>query len=219
LKNFNDVPLINIDHHQDNSVQGTLNFIDAAASSTCQLLYWLMLAWNKNSIEKFTAEALLCGLLDDSIIFRSQLSDANTLLTASLLIEQGADFQRVKNIILTYKSPFVVRFWGMLLERARNISGKSVSLVSVSKRDFDACKTDESVLGGFVNFWAGLVNSDVVLLLVERGPGLVKGSFRSKKADVAAMAEALGGGGHKNAAGFEFNGTLKEAEQAFVSRI
>jgi nanoRNase/pAp phosphatase (c-di-AMP/oligoRNAs hydrolase) len=51
------------------------------------------------------------------------------------------------------------------------------------------------------------------LLLIECEPNFIKGSLRSesfKGVDVAMIARALGGGGHKYAAGFERSGETLE---------
>jgi phosphoesterase RecJ-like protein len=58
------------------------------------------------------------------------------------------------------------------------------------------------------------------LLLKEHAPGEFKGSLRSRGvADVGAVAQALGGGGHRNAAGFTFRGTPEEAVEAVRSLL
>ncbi|MFC1854732.1 bifunctional oligoribonuclease/PAP phosphatase NrnA [Candidatus Dependentiae bacterium] len=217
---FNGIPLINIDHHQKNSVDCEIKLVDESSASACEVLCWLMLSIKNDSIDKFAADALLCGILDDSIIFRSQLSNAETLRTAAFLIDIGAGFMKAKNAVLTYKPPFVVRFWGMLLRRAKAIQSQSLWVTHVSLKDFSDFGTDDSILGGFINFCAGIVNFDTVLLLTEKEQGRrVKGSFRSKKCDVALVAEEFGGGGHKNAAGFEFEGSLRETENAIVDKF
>ncbi|MCK4499004.1 DHH family phosphoesterase [Candidatus Babeliales bacterium] len=218
-KEFDGIPLINIDHHRDSTFDVEFNFVDQKASSACQVLASFLVAWDESAISSFAAEALLCGLLDDSIIFRSQLSDAKTLRVAAFLIDAGSDFLKVKTRILTYKSSFVVKFWGMVLSRIKNIKGNSLSVASIAQSDFEKFGTDKSVLGGFVNFFAGLVSSDIVLMLVEKEDGTVKGSFRSKYYNVSELANKLGGGGHKNAAGFELVGTLQDAEKEVISKF
>jgi len=56
--------------------------------------------------------------------------------------------------------------------------------------------------------------------LKEHGPGLFKGSLRSRGLiDVGSVAAALGGGGHHNAAGFTFNGTAEDAVAAVVDLL
>ena len=53
--------------------------------------------------------------------------------------------------------------------------------------------------------------ADTTLLLKEVEQGALKGSLRSRGAvDVAAVAGAFGGGGHRNAAGFSTKGTVEE---------
>jgi phosphoesterase RecJ-like protein len=53
--------------------------------------------------------------------------------------------------------------------------------------------------------------ADVACLLKEIQPGVLKGSLRSRGAvDVAAIAAAFGGGGHRNAAGFTSELTVED---------
>jgi len=59
------------------------------------------------------------------------------------------------------------------------------------------------------------VEAGAALLLKEHGPGVFKGSLRSRGvADVGSVAQALGGGGHRNAAGFTFHGSPEGAVEA-----
>jgi bifunctional oligoribonuclease and PAP phosphatase NrnA len=216
---FHHIPLINIDHHRDNSVGGTFTFIDSRASSSCEVLYLLMTAWDKTKISLQACEALLYGVLDDSIIFRTQLTTARTLQVATLLADAGVDYQMIKEQVRNYRAPFVVRVWANLLRNLKTVAGKSISVVQVSLKDLQDAKADRMILGGFVNFVADLIDSDIVLLLVEKQPGVIKGSFRSKRANVAQLAAVFGGGGHVNAAGFEVKGAFDEIERTVLSKI
>lgn len=50
--------------------------------------------------------------------------------------------------------------------------------------------------------------------------GIVRGSLRAKDGtDVAAVAREFGGGGHRAAAGFTFQGTLDQARAALSARL
>ena len=54
--------------------------------------------------------------------------------------------------------------------------------------------------------------TDVALFVKEVEPGKVRGNLRAKgDQDVSEAARQLGGGGHKAAAGFTFDGTPEEA--------
>jgi len=62
---------------------------------------------------------------------------------------------------------------------------------------------------------------DIVGACIETNPNAVKVSFRSKdgdKYDVSKLAVALGGGGHKAAAGANLNMPLAEAKALVVSK-
>ena len=48
---FQTIPLINIDHHVSNTIDGVYNFIDPDSSSACEILYSLLLAWDETAIE------------------------------------------------------------------------------------------------------------------------------------------------------------------------
>lgn len=216
---FRAVPLINIDHHQDNSVGGTFAFVDPSASSSAEVLYLLLSAWDRTKISAQICEQLLYGMLDDSIIFRTQLTTGRTLHIAAALVDAGADYQLIKERVRNYRASFVVRVWAYLLRNLKTITSKSLSVVHVSIKDLQDAKADRMILGGFVNFVADLIDSDIVLLLVEKQPGVVKASFRSKRANVAAIAALFGGGGHVNAAGFEMKGALDDIERAVLAKI
>jgi phosphoesterase RecJ-like protein len=58
-----------------------------------------------------------------------------------------------------------------------------------------------------------LGESRMAMVLTEQADGMIKGSFRTTRddTDVSAIAKALGGGGHKKAAGFTVPGPLASA--------
>ncbi len=59
-----------------------------------------------------------------------------------------------------------------------------------------------------------------IILLLREGDGQVDGSVRTTKGvDATKVVGFWNGGGHKGAAGFEFKGTLEEAERSVVNQI
>ena len=68
--------------------------------------------------------------------------------------------------------------------------------------------TGPEMLDGFINFARGITGVEVAVQLREIGGGEYRVSFRSRgRADVAAVAAQLGGGGHRNAAACRMEGT------------
>jgi len=65
-----------------------------------------------------------------------------------------------------------------------------------------------------VNIINTISDSKFSLLLTEYQDQKIRGSLRSeeyKGVDVSKIAQALGGGGHKLASGFELKGSIKES--------
>jgi phosphoesterase RecJ-like protein len=61
---------------------------------------------------------------------------------------------------------------------------------------------------------------EAVMMLTDLGNGKVKVSLRSSgRVDVHQVAHALGGGGHRFAAGITLNGTLDEARKTMVDTL
>ena len=61
---------------------------------------------------------------------------------------------------------------------------------------------------------------EVGVFLKVKGDNEVKASLRSNEyADVSSVAAALGGGGHKRAAGVTVNGSLSEAKELIIGAI
>ena len=63
----------------------------------------------------------------------------------------------------------------------------------------------------------GVVEADVVMLLKETEDGAVRVSLRSRpQVDVSAIATALGGGGHRQAAGCTIQGPFPLARATLI---
>ena len=73
---------------------------------------------------------------------------------------------------------------------------------------------------GIVNEILSIRSVQVAFVLRAGKNGRVKGSLRSKGTiDVAKVAQSIGGGGHKNAAGITIESTLEGAESIVVKAL
>ncbi len=76
-----------------------------------------------------------------------------------------------------------------------------------------ACGASEVEAEGAVNLLATLDRAQLALLFTERANGAIDVSVRTRSGlDAAALAREFGGGGHPQAAGFELQGGLADAE-------
>lgn len=198
---FKDIPFINIDHHISNSIKGTINLINAKASSTCEELFLIMKQWDKNMVDQYVAECLLFGILYDSQVFHTQSTTAQTLRIAADLVDYNVDLFDLQVDLLANKSPKAIALWGKILSNVSYSADGKAAWVSITQADLKSSGLGAPAVVGLSNFMAEISNVDISMVFYETESGKTKVSLRSKKADVNALAGKFGGGGHKNASG------------------
>lgn len=207
---FKNIPLINIDHHLNNSINGTINFVDTSEPSACNVLYNLLQSWNPSLIDIHVATCLLFGILYDTQVFRTQATNASTLQTASKLIEHGAQLFPLVSIHMGYKNPNQCKLWGHLLAKLATNSECTFAWVHVTKEDLAQFNQTENATEGLSNFLWSFVNADVTAVFTITADGKSDVSLRSKTIDVNTIAQKLGGGGHKHASGITSTRSIQE---------
>ena len=113
-------PDVNIDHHPTNTQFASLNIVVENAVATAEIIYEMALSLG-SPIPLPTAEALLTGLLTDSLGFRTSNSSPKTLRIAAELQEMGADLPELYRKAMLEKSYEAIRYWGKGLGRRMNV--------------------------------------------------------------------------------------------------
>jgi len=204
-----DIPLVNIDHHGDNKLFGTINWIDAKASSTGEMVFELfaIARWHPTPGE---AESLLAAIATDTGFFRFSCTSSKTLSAASSLVASGADISRIYGKIHENRSIHGLRLWGLGLKKARTLHSGRMGLTWLDRNDFKTTKADREECENLVN--SLLTVSGVVLaVLLQEEEGYCRASIRTREpVDARKFAEIWGGGGHLRASGCKIDGTLEE---------
>ena len=87
----------------------------------------------------------------------------------------------------------------------------------MTNKMFEKCGAESGDTEGFINYPRALRSVKVAVFLKETQNGGVSVSLRAKGGcDVAEVAAAFGGGGHRNAAGFRFSGKDVKQVQKMV---
>jgi len=210
--------VINIDHHATNSYFGNLNYVNPSRISTCSILIDLFKKWKVN-FDKELATRLLLGVYTDSSGFSL---DLDSLKAASFLVEKGADYLKVVDV-MKYSLPLnLARYFAFITNEFRivDFKGCKVGISSVSLDDLKEVNLNLSEVRAGINYLQRIGGVDFLFTLIQMGD-FVKGSFRSRKGiDVSLFAKELGGGGHKLAAAFRLGDiSLKEAEKKVFDAI
>ena len=199
-------PLVNIDHHHDNTLFGTINYVDSDASCTAEIV-WKMLDDLGAELTTPVAEALYAGLVTDTGRFMYSNTDARSHQMAGELIDAGVDHNLIyRRIYERLPDPKLKLFARGLSAVQRPLDG-ALTISFLTSDDFAQTGASSDHTEGIVDFLRAVDGTQVAALVREMGqsaPGEWRASLRSSDGsiDVSRIARAGGGGGHPAAAGF-----------------
>ncbi|WP_457606411.1 DHH family phosphoesterase [Nitratifractor sp.] len=192
--------IVNIDHHSSNTRFGTLNIVDPDAVSSSEVAYRLFAP--VVPVKEESATAFYTALISDTRYFTTNNITGETFEIARELIEGGADAAWIARQMLHRRSLASLRILGKALESLRLYEEGEVAVMTVRQEEIAAAGARASDLDGVVDYARSLVTVDVAVLVVEQ-KRQIKVSLRSKGRDLLPVARHFGGGGHREAAGFE----------------
>lgn len=211
--------LVVIDHHVPHEAPGDLRIVSTKAPATCAILADLFLD-SEIEMTPDLATCLLAGIVTDTGSFRFPNTTAHSLRLAARLIEAGGDLPRVSDEVYMSKDPAAVRLMGKAIERLKTDLNEALAWVCLPLQDFQAAGASEEHTEGIVNEILSMKPVQIALVLREGKPGKIRGSLRSRgDIDVASVAQQFGGGGHRNAAGIAFTGSIEDAEREIVAAL
>jgi phosphoesterase RecJ-like protein len=217
-------PLINIDHHHDNTRFGTINHVVEEASCTAEIV-WDLIGALGVEISPTTAEALYVGLVTDTGRFSYESTTPRAHLMAAELIGAGVDVGRLYRQIYEDTPLAKLELLGRALASARRFEDERLMVAVLTGADFAATGADDSYAEGIVDYLRAVKDTKVAALIREVCAGCRAGarkvSLRASDddVDVSAIARAFGGGGHRRAAGFTSDLPASELIDAIRARI
>lgn len=212
VKDLGNPMVVDIDHHVSNERFGHVNIVVTDASSTAEVVHRLLVA-NGVHIDRETATCLLTGVCFDTSTFSNPATSVTALAVGAELLRRGAKFSAVLQHLVRNKPVTSLRLWGIALSRLTWNEKYQVASTIITHEDLATTQADEETTEGLSNFLNAVLNVPTVLVLREMPGGFIRGSFRTTgDRDVSKIAKALGGGGHKKAAGFSVKGRLVEKE-------
>ena len=211
--------LVVIDHHITNEGFGDVAVIDGHSAATGQIVYHLLaeLGW---PITEQVAQCLLTALITDTGRFQYSNTSPETMRVAAELIAAGARPPDISRHVYE-EVPFgYLRASGAALTRARLDTTAGVVATVITQADLSSAGIDWGDIDNLVDTLRLAVEADVAILAKAHDDGRVKVSMRSRgQTDVGSLAAALGGGGHRLAAGFTVEGAPDEVIDTVISMV
>jgi nanoRNase/pAp phosphatase (c-di-AMP/oligoRNAs hydrolase) len=211
--------LLVIDHHASNEMFGTANFIDVSADSTTMMIADMLDTWGK-PIDPEVAHCIYAGLTTDTGSFR--WASARALRLAARLVDIGVDNAALSRTLID-THPFA---WLPLLSRVLGsarllpdaVGGRGLVYAVVENRDWVSSRPEE--VESVVDIVRTTQQAEVAAVFKEVAPQQWSVSMRAKAdVDLAAVASAFGGGGHRLAAGYSTVGSLDHAVASLCAAL
>jgi len=209
--------IINIDHHQSNTMYGSINVVIAEYASASQVAYALF-----EKLYLIDADAATCfyaALLSDTRYFTTASVNEEVFCVAKALVSRGAVPETIAYNFTQRRPLSSVRILEKALASLTLYKEAKVATLCVSKNDIVSSGATVPDMEGIVDYARSLVTVEVALFAMELDEG-IRISLRSKKVDVSRVALAFGGGGHKVAAGFTLTQCgLQESIDIILNKI
>lgn len=211
-----------IDHHP--SPDGSFDIIVSKPqiSSTSELIFRLIYqSGGYVELTKSGAESIYCGMMTDTGGFTYNSADPETFEIISLLLRKGINKDTIYSNVFNNYSEDRFRLLGFILSQRMDVyHDKHSALLYLSNEDQSQFIFTKGDTEGFVNYPLS-IKGIIFATFIREEEGIVKLSFRSRKSfrcnDFAS--EFFNGGGHINASGGEFQGSLEEALKVYYEGL
>jgi phosphoesterase RecJ-like protein len=205
------VPVLVVDHHACGSPFGTHRLIDVEAAATAELVASLIDGLGV-ALTADMATCLYAGLASDTGSFRYAATGAASHRLAARLLTAGAPHAEISSLLWDTRPASYLTVLSSALTRVTR--SQEVIWTFVTAEDLAAADATIEEAEGIVDVIRVAREHEVAAVLKEDSTGAGgrwKVSVRSRgQADVGAACTALGGGGHRLAAGFGANGEPAE---------
>lgn len=203
-----------IDHHLHPEEFCDIVISHPEMTSTCELIYRVVCEMNwQDKIDTQVAECLYTGMMTDTGNFSYNSNYSELYLIVADLVERGVNKDKIYKLACNTSSETRMRLTGYAIaEKMELFPEHQASLIVLTKEDLNRFNYQSGDTETLANMplaipqviWSTFFRQEV---------GYIKVSMRSE-GDFAVNTlcqQYFNGGGHANAAGGEFKGTMEEA--------
>jgi phosphoesterase RecJ-like protein len=208
-----------IDHHEPRSMAGEFELLDASASSSCELVYYIARALGVG-LPLDAAEAMFAGIVYDTGSFAYPKTGEGTFACALELVRLGVKPYELHRRMYESSSSGVLILQKAVISSLELRQEGRVATLLLKKEDLAASGAAYEDAEDLVNIPLQDRRVEVSILFKENLEGKLRCSLRSKGGvNVARIAQGFGGGGHRTAAGFTCSAPLASAMDDVLQRI
>ncbi|KAB1909619.1 bifunctional oligoribonuclease/PAP phosphatase NrnA [Micromonospora sp. AMSO31t] len=212
-----------LDHHASNTGFGAIQLVDPHAAATSVVALGLLDRLGV-TLDADIAAGLYVALSTDTGSFRFEATTPAVHEMAARLLATGIRPGEISRKIFDTRPFGAVRLFGEVVGRARlepaAAAGRGLVWTYATREDLARHDQPAYVLEALIDSVRCTAEADVSCVVKQSGDAEWAVSLRSKGAvDVSRVAMALGGGGHRFAAGFTGRGTVDEVVERIRAKL
>jgi len=212
-----DAVVLNVDHHAGNTRFGDVNWIEPEASSAGEMVYRLLREAGL-PISGAAAANLYAAILTDTGGFQYRNTTAESLRVAAELVRAGAVPEEIARGLTANREPGEWRLLSEVLAGLGLAAGGRVAWIEITAAARQRAGVGLDVTEDFIQYPRNLAGVQIAVAFKEIAADEIRVSLRSSgPVDVATLAGAFGGGGHRNAAGCTIRQGLAGARAAVLA--
>lgn len=202
-----------VDHHQEPDSFADLTFSYPDMSSTCELVFRIIASMGLyGEVDQECATCILTGIVTDTRNFSVNCKHPDLYEILMRLLEKGVDKERIVRESLNTRSYWSLRLEAFAIsERMKVFPSHRCSVITLSREDLENFHYERGDTEGLVNRPLE-IKGIAYSIFMREDADCVKVSARSVDGfPVSEICKDLyNGGGHLQASGGEFYGTLKD---------
>lgn len=216
------LPILNIDHHPDNELFGSLNFVNPKACATAEIIFDIFSSDPKWLVDGDLANFILIGIMLDTGGLRFDNTNAGVLRKVASLIDYGANYLKIIKDMY-FAKPLAM----MLLETDSCLNHMQTSFdgkfvyIYLSDELLNKYGIKYKETEGIIDNLRTIKGVYIAATIAKLNNGY-KVSLRSNvdKYPVNEIAKELSGGGHRLAAGcFIKTESFKFVESQILAKV
>lgn len=202
-----------IDHHPTNSFFAKNTCLEGKSAAAAEIIYYIIKALGVE-IDKDMASCIYTGVSTDTGCFKYRNTTARSFYIAGVMKDLGADTEMINEVMFETKTRGELELEKIILENLEYSFDNKLAIAVITQKMYTKTGTTEDeceYIAGIPRQVAGVY---VGVTIKERKNGTFKASVRTKPPiDAGKICARFGGGGHANAAGCYFEGTLEQFKE------
>ncbi|MBQ6381794.1 MAG: bifunctional oligoribonuclease/PAP phosphatase NrnA [Clostridia bacterium] len=208
-----------IDHHPSHTFFAKDTCLEEDSAAAAEIVYYIIKHLGAEIDEKI-ASCIYTGISTDTGCFKFRNTTARTFYIAGVMKDFGADTENINEVMFEMKTRGELELERRLLEKMEYHLEDRLAIAVITQEMYRQTGTSEDECEYIAALPRQVAGVMAGITIRERTNGTWKASVRTRPPmDASAICQAFGGGGHTNAAGCRFEGTLEQFKEKFIAVV